>query len=325
MPVGNITHLAITIDVEEDNWSSYDTNPVLSNIPKLLELQKLFDSYEVKPTYLVTYPVASDRNSASILRKILEDGGCEIGAHLHPWNTPPFEEEKTFENTMLCNLEKDLQYRKMESLHEKITENFGMEPAAFRSGRWGFGPTVAENMYKLGYKVDTSVSPYLSWEKCHGPDFSDRSPMPQFLHMDSDKNPGAFILEVPATIGFLQDNFELCNSIYKKISSRKLKHFRLRGILDRLNLLNKIWLSPEPDNAEMMIRLAKTMMKKRYQILNMFFHSPSLRHGLTHFTRTNEEETELFRRIEKFLEFAKASKIESIILSESLKILTQPA
>jgi hypothetical protein len=112
-------YLAITIDVEEDNWSSYDSSPVLSNIPKLLELQKLFDSYDVKPTYLVTYPVVSDRNSVSILRKILEDGGCEIGAHLHPWNTPPHEEEKTVENTMLYNLEKNLQYRKMESLHEK--------------------------------------------------------------------------------------------------------------------------------------------------------------------------------------------------------------
>src|SRR3990170_294316 len=318
-------YLAITIDVEEDNWSSYDSSPVLSNIPKLLELQKLSDSYEVKPTYLITYPVVSDRNSVSILRKILEDDGCEIGAHLHPWNTPPYDEEKTVENTMLYNLEKDIQYRKMESLHEKIVENFGMEPVTFRSGRWGFGPAVAENMHKLGYKVDTSVSPYISWEKCHGPDFSDRSPMPQLLYMDYDKNPGAYILEVPATIGFLQGNFELCNSIYRKISGSKLKYFRLRGILDRLNLLNKVWLSPEPDSAESMIRLAETMMKKNYQILNMFFHSPSLRHGLTHFTRTREEETELIRRIEKFLEFAKASNIKSIKLSESLKIITQTA
>jgi hypothetical protein len=322
---GGGMYLAITIDVEEDNWSSYDTSPVLSNIPKLSDLQKTFDSYEVKPTYLITYPVASDRNSVSLLRKILEDGGCEIGAHLHPWNTPPFEEEKTVENTMLCNLEKDLQYRKMESLHEKITENFGMEPAAFRSGRWGFGPTVAENMYKLGYKVDSSVSPYLNWEKCHGPDFSDRSPMPQFLYMDQGKYPGAAILEVPATIGFLQEDFELCNSIYQKLSNSKLKHFRLRGILDRLNLLNKVWLSPEPDNAESMIRLAETMKKKNCRILNMFFHSPSLRHGLTHFTRTREEAAEMFRRIETFLEFAKASKTESITLSESLRIITQPA
>jgi hypothetical protein len=33
----------------------------------------------------------------------------------------------------------------------------------------------------------------------------------------------------------------------------------------------------------------------------------------------------MFRRIETFLEFAKASKTESITLSESLRIIKQPA
>jgi len=318
-------YLAITIDVEEDNWSDYEAGPVLSNIGRLSELQRLFDVYEVKPTYLITYPVATDKNSISMLRKIMEGGRCEIGAHLHPWNTPPFDEEKTVENTMLCNLEKDLQYRKMESLHERIAENFKFEPVTFRSGRWGFNHAVAENMYRLGYKVDTSISPYVSWEKCHGPDFSDTSPMPQFLKVDRDKNPDACILEIPATIGFLQGDFELCNSIYKKISGSKLKHFRLRGILDKLGILNRVWLSPEPDNAEKMIQLAVTLMKKKYQILNLFFHSPSLQHGLTHFTRTREDAAELIRRIEKFLIFAKKSNIRSIQLSESMKTMAQTA
>ena len=138
MSLGGDVYLAITIDVEEDNWSNYGTAPVLTNIPRLLELQRLFDRYAVKPTYLITYPVASDKNSVSMLRKIMEDGRCEIGAHLHPWYTPPFDEEKTVRNTMLFNLPKELQYKKIESLHEKILENFNMEPVTFRSGRWGF-------------------------------------------------------------------------------------------------------------------------------------------------------------------------------------------
>jgi hypothetical protein len=316
-------YLAITIDTEEDNWSDYNSEPVLSNIGKLTELQSLFDKYDVKPTYLISYPVATDKNSISILRKILDRDRCEIGAHLHPWNTPPFEEEKTVKNTMLFNLSKELQYRKLESLHQKIVENFKMVPITFRSGRWGFDQTVAENIHRLGYKVDTSVSPYLNWKNYHGPDFSNRSPMPQILRMGPSGSADSSILEVPATIGFLQDNYERCNARMNAISGSALRHFRLIGILDKLKIINKVWLSPESDDAGKMIRLAESVKRNKYPILNMFFHSPSLQHGLTHFTKTKEEEKELTSRIEKFLEYTAISNIEPITMSESLKIRLQ--
>jgi len=323
MSIGGDVYLAITIDVEEDNWSNYGTAPVLTNIPRLLELQRLFDRYEVKPTYLITYPVASDKSSVTMLRKIMEDGRCEIGAHLHPWYTPPFDEEKTVRNTMLFNLPKELQYKKIASLHEKIFENFKMEPVTFRSGRWGFDQTVAENIHRLGYKVDTSVSPYMNWEKYNGPDFSSRSPMPEILYMDKTRDPGSSILEVPATIGFFQSNFDGCNAWLNTISNSKLKHFRLAGILDKLKLINKVWLSPESDDGDKMIRLAKTFVKKKYSILNMFFHSPSLQNGLTPFTKTKQEEAELTNRIEKFMIFKEVSNMESIKLSESLHLIVK--
>jgi len=316
-------HLAITIDTEEDNWSNYASEPALTNITRLLELQKLFDRYQVKPTYLISYPVATDRNSVSILRKIMEDDRCEIGAHLHPWNTPPFEEEKSVRNTMLFNLEKELQYRKMESLHGRIVENFKMAPVSFRSGRWGFDHTVAENIHRLGYKVDSSVSPYLNWKNYYGPDFSDRSPMPQRVPIGNNGSPDSAILEVPATIGFLQDNYDFCNACLKGISGSPLRHFRLTGILDKLKIINKVWLSPESDTVENMVRLAESIKRNKYQILNMFFHSPSLQYGLTHFTKTKEEASELTRRIEKFLEYMQGSNIKSIKLSDSMKIVTQ--
>jgi peptidoglycan/xylan/chitin deacetylase (PgdA/CDA1 family) len=325
MPVGNATYLVITIDTEEDNWSDYSAAPAVSNIPRLLELQKLFDAYGAKPTYLISYPVAADEESSRMLRSIMEEGRCEIGAHLHPWNTPPFEEEKTVKNTMLFRLDAGLQYRKMESLHAKIHENFGMEPDSFRTGRWGFDRTVAGNLHRLGYKVDSSVSPYINWETYHGPDFSDWRPKPRKIRIGNDTSPESYLLEVPATIGFLQSNQELCDSIYNTISDSRLRHFRLRGVLDRLNLLNKVWLSPEPDTSEKMIRLASMLGKKEFPVLNMFFHSPSLRHGLTHFTKTVEEERELFGRIERFLKFMGTSGIRSIGLSESLKVTAQTA
>ncbi|MBP2674737.1 MAG: hypothetical protein H6Q84_1577 [Deltaproteobacteria bacterium] len=310
-------YLAVTIDTEEDNWSNYDSEPVLSNIGKIPDLQKLFDRYGVTPNYLISYPVATDRNAVSILRGIMEDGRCEIGAHPHAWNTPPFEEEKTARSTMLSNLDKGLQRRKLETLHSKIVENFRIEPVTFRSGRWGFDRTVAGNIHRLGYKVDTSVSPYSSWVKYEGPDFSDRSPMPQKIHFGEGGKGDGWILEVPATIGFLQGNYDLCNRALKTISGTALRHFRLMGIFDRMKLLNKVCLSPEPDTAENMIGLAKSMERNGYQVLNLFFHSTSLQHGLNHFTKTREDAAELMNRIEKFLEYAMRSNMRPVKLSEA--------
>ena len=46
----------ITIDTEEDNWDKYSRtdNPV-ENLKKIIPLQKIFDRYGVRPTYIGLY------------------------------------------------------------------------------------------------------------------------------------------------------------------------------------------------------------------------------------------------------------------------------
>jgi hypothetical protein len=316
-------YLLITIDTEEDNWADYGSSPALANIERIPNLQRLFDKYGVKPTYLITYPVAAADGAVSILRDIRDDGRCEIGTHVHPWNTPPFEEEKTDRNTMICNLEKELQFRKIESLHELIRKNFKVEPISFRGGRWGFDRTVAENIHTLGYKVDTSVSPYMNWEKYHGPDYSKSSPKEHFFYIDKNGVTDSYLLEVPATIGFLQSNYDLRNSLLNKIANSRMQYFRLVGILDKLGIINKVWLSPETSDGKVMIKLAKSVMREGFLVLNMFFHSSSLMAGLTPFTQSIEEETTLLKRIEELLEFLVGNNVKSITLRESYQIFSK--
>jgi len=99
-------HLVVTIDTEEDNWGQYSADSFsIENIKKIPALQEMFDEFSVVPTYLVTYPVATNRESVEILKDILQRGKCEIGMHCHPWSTPPFDEERNSFNSMLCNLE----------------------------------------------------------------------------------------------------------------------------------------------------------------------------------------------------------------------------
>ena len=263
--------LIITIDTEEDNWEDYNSTGItVSNISKILFLQELFDEFNVKPTYLITYPVATDEKAVSILKEIMEEDKCEIGAHCHPWNTPPFEEKTNGKNSMLCNLPSELQYKKMSFLHNTIMKNFGIEPVSFRSGRWGYGRNVAGNLQKLGYRIDTSIIAFTDWTDSHGPDFSDISPEPFRFSIEdiySESSTGR-IMEIPATVGFLQQSFTLSNNILKMINRRPVSTLRLVGILSRLNLLNKVWLSPEVSDSRSMINLTKCMMKNNYKVIN---------------------------------------------------------
>lgn len=311
--------LVITIDTEEDDWGKYSVaGHSAENIKEIPALQRVFDEFNVKPTYLVAHTVCEDEGAAGILKGIMDKGNCEIGAHCHPWNTPPFEDETNAFNSMLCNLTERLQFQKMQSLDETIKKRFGVKPTSFRCGRWGFNFGVAKNLVKLGYMVDTSIASYTDWSEYHGPDFSKTSPAAYRFDAGDITTHAAkgALVEVPATVGFLQRRFSLANSIIKALSKPPLSALRLKGLLWRANLVNKVWLSPEYNDAATMIRLVRRMKENHFACINMTFHSPCLTPGLTPFVRTAEDKKAFISNIREFLRFTKAQGIESIRLSE---------
>ena len=313
-------NLVITIDTEEDDWATYRREGSgLRNIERIPDLQRLFDEFRVRPTYLIDYPVATDPRTSALFRELAKDGRCEIGAHCHPWNTPPFREEISARNTMLCNLDPGLQYEKVRALHGAISENVGAVPACFRAGRWGFDAEVAETIARLGYRIDTSVTPYTDWTRYGGPDFSEESPGMKRIDGDGADSPRGHggLLEVPTTIGFLQRDFQRSNRLYRRITGTAWKKTRMLGVLDRLRLLNKVWLSPENSGTAEMIGLTRAMAGNGYPVVNLTFHSPSLVEGLTPFVQEEGDAKRFFRKIREYLEFARSEGIASIVLSEA--------
>lgn len=315
--------LIITIDTEEDDWGSYrPTGATLGNIERIPALQELFDDYDVQPTYLLTYAVVADERAVSVLKAVYDQKKCDIGAHCHPWNTPPFEGENGDANakrkSMLCNLPPDVQFNKIRYLHETIRKNFGMEPISFRSGRWGYSDEVARCLHKLGYKIDTSILPYTDWACEYGPNFSDLSPQPYRFFPENAlrESINGPLLEVPATVGYFQRNFNRCNRLFKTLQHQNVAPFRLVGMLHQLGLLNKIWLSPETSSGKEMIKLARRIRKNNYPFINLFFHSTSLKAGLSCYVRTKEDEQRFLQRIREFLAFTREEGIESVKLSD---------
>lgn len=320
--------LIVTIDTEEDNWAPYSpTGYTVRNIERLAALQDLFMVYDVRPTYLVTYQVITHPGAAAILEALFNSEHCEIGAHCHPWSTPPFTEAPIERNSMLCNLPPALQAEKIRNLHAAIVSRLGVSPTSFRSGRWGYSQAVAATLEALGYRVDSSITAYTDWGYCDGPDYSEMSPAP-FLFSPEDvyrPSPAGSMLQVPATVGYLQRDFALSNAVVNGIRRSSLRHFRLIGTLDRLGWVNKVCLSPENSTGAQMISLARRMRDNGYPLLNMFFHSSTLTAGLTPFVRDRRDEDRFLGRTREFLAFVQEEGIESITLSEARALYPLPA
>lgn len=315
--------LIVTVDTEEDNWGTYDTeNFGLENIQRITLLQKLFDKYAVKPTYLITHPVAKHPNSIALLKRMLEDNKCEIGLHCHPWNTPPFEEKRNSYNSMLCNLPLDLQLCKIGNLYHLITKIFGITPNSFRAGRWGFSNETGLCLARHNIGVDSSILAFQNWDLYSGPNFSDTFPN-EFqidLKRKTEDSLHYSLLEIPASAGYARGPFRWNNNIYKRLDAKIFRHLHVKGILNRAGLIKKIWLSPETSSAEEMIILTKAMIRRGFNYLNMFFHSTALKAGLSPFVRNENEEALFLKRIEDYLIFLQKCGIPAVTLSGAAQL-----
>ena len=167
------------------------------------------------------------------------------------------------------------------------------------------------------------MTPFMDWSESLGSDYSEVFPLPFKFSSDDIFKPlqDGSLLEIPVTIGFFQKNFKIANDFYRFLSTKPISRFHLIGIFDQLRLLNKLSLSPELCNEREMIAIAKVFMKKKFQYVNMFFHSTSLMAGCCDFVKTRQDEKAFIGRIRNFLQFARDAGIESIRISDAVSFV----
>ena len=140
--------LLVIIDTEEEfDWGQpFDraSTGTTSIAGQPLMHERVFDPLGIVPTYVIDWPVATTPASSAVLRGLMEAGRCEIGTHLHPWVSPPHDEEVSRSNSYAGNLPRELEYDKLRMLTEAITRSFGRAPVTFKAGRYGLGPHTAE-------------------------------------------------------------------------------------------------------------------------------------------------------------------------------------
>ena len=268
----------VCIDTEEEfEWSAPKRRDAVSveAIRALPHAQARMRAAGIVPAYLMDYPVASDPGSVAILRGFLSAGECTIGAQLHPWVNPPFDEAIVVKNSFPGNLPRGLERAKLLALTDRLHDSFGERPIVYRAGRYGVGPNTESLLDELGYRLDCSVRPLFDYSAEEGPSFWRAPAVPYWT------GPERRLLEVPATALFVGHLRGIGAPLFRM--GDRVPH--LRGALARTGLLNRVVLTPEGMPLDETLRGLRTLVDEGARLFSLAFHSPSVEPGHTPFVR----------------------------------------
>jgi len=170
-------------------------------------LQPVFTDVGAVPTYLLTVEVLESTACVNTLLNL--SGNYEYGTHLHASFIEP---EKLYSDyagvacpKFQCKLPEAIEYHKLENLTQLFADQLGYKPTSFRAGRYGAGAQSLRSLEKLGYLVDTSVTPKMRWQEPAGSVDFRQAPMQPYTPSDQDialtsASGSRNILEAPVTV-----------------------------------------------------------------------------------------------------------------------------
>ena len=296
-------YLLVGIDTEGDNqWdAAARAHQTFANIYALPRLHALFARHGVRPTYVITHPVATDPRSADVLRALLAGEDCEIGAHHHAWETPPCTPEDVARHPYASTLPRPQFEQQLENLTRTIEQAVGARPVSYRSGRFGFSAAHVAGLERLGYLVESSVAPLFYEAHKGGPEFVDAPLRPYYLAYDSATQPGSSnVLEVPVSAALNRRLPRFVRHAY----ARAPNPYTTKRVLRALRLVRMRWLRPSYSSLADMIALARDLAAWNEPVLNVLFHSSEAIVGGSPYNRTEAELQAFCDRLERFLSFA---------------------
>jgi hypothetical protein len=304
-------YFIITIDVEGDNLWKYRLNDSITteNAKYLPRFQELCEKYEYKPVYLVNYEMANDTFFVDFALDTMRAGNCEIGLHLHAWNTPPFydlaESYHDYGLPYLIEYPETIMREKINFLSQKLTETFNIKIMSHRSGRWTMNQNYFDLLIDSDIKIDCSVTPHVSWKSekgftagSTGSDYTGSSEAP-FVVKHSAREDS--LLETPVTIRILHTPFF--------VGSRTVLSDFKRFVFGK-----PVWLRPNGTNLHEMLALIEHVRKLNCDYLMFMLHSSEFMPGGSPNFKTKESIEQLYKDIKTIFE-----KIHSDFQGATLK------
>ena len=289
--------LVITIDTEPDCDKSWKRSvpltfeSVLIGIPQIL--RPIWTKFEIKPVYFVSPEIALNPQCCEILKREIRLG-AEIGAHLHSEYIEPQKKYENFAGTRSKEFpcfaySTEVEFEKIKNLTSLIEKNLGVRPVSYRAARYGADLDTIKSLERLGYKIDSSVTPHIDWSYQSGPNHSMAPDQPYFISADNLYLPGnSKILEVP-------------------ISISKKRFFLLpdKWFFHR-------WLRPTHMTFfEMKLLISEFLKKYETPVLNMMFHSMEIIPGKTPFVKTALAQKAYLNKLEIIIAHLKEKGFQS--------------
>ena len=295
-------YFIITIDTEGDNLWEYKpgNNITTENSRYIPRFQNLCERYGYKPVYLVNYEMANEKYFYDFAISSLKHNNCEIGIHPHAWNSPPYcELDNHFAGygpPYLTEYPLSVMRQKFDALFSLITERFQCRPESHRAGRWTMNQDYFDILISYGIKIDTSVTPHISWKSSMGhstggSDYRRSSEEPFPVKHSSGENK---LTEIPVTIRKIR-----CNTPGTGKGS-SVRNFLVSA---RNALFGKIiWLRPNGRNLSEMMLLIDHVQKSESGYIMFMLHSSELMPGGSPAFRTAGSIEKLFQDIKTIFE-----------------------
>ncbi len=292
--------LSVIVHTEEQfDWDRpFDRNATaVTHMRHIDRVQDLFDEYGIVPTYVCDYCIATQPDGYEPLRRFAAEGRAVIGAHLHPWVTPPLTEELTRQHSYPGNLPYELEKAKLATLTDAIVASFGTRPQVYLAGRYGNGPNSARILEELRYEVDASVNVPMDFRRDGGPDYSSRTNHPFWFgerrRLLGLCYSGDFLGWLPAGKA----------AIHRLSTAPALEKARLAGILARVGAVDRIGLTPEGFTNDEMRRLTRSLLHDGFRVFVFYFHSPSVEPGFTPYVRTHADLDAFLANCREYFQF----------------------
>lgn len=295
--------LIITIDTEGDNlWTWKQGAEVHTrNVQFLERFQELANRYGFFPTWLSNYEMINDDNYIRFADKYLSKDLCEIGMHLHAWNSPPLYTLKAVEHPenapYLIEYPVDIIEEKISYLTEYIEKRVGKKPVSHRAGRWAMNQAYFDLLAKYGYLIDCSVTPHVDWtntlgqsKDAFGTNYYHAKEQPHWISTGYGK-----LMECPVTI--------------RMTNRLRIPAWNAQGLKYAAKRIMKgqvLWFRPHLNNHSEMIELMDMVQREKDSYLMFMLHSSELMPGGSPTFKTQDDIERLYSSLDSL--FNRASR-----------------
>lgn len=279
----------LTVDTESDNQWNMKHTQTTENANFIPRFQSLCEDYGIRPVYLIDYSMSKDKFLVSFLKEKKQRNLCEIGMHLHAWDTPPMHDldSSIKGRPYLIEYPIEIMEEKISSITDRLEYLFCEKMLSHRAGRWAINKVYAQLLYEHGYRIDCSITPGINWNSQSGginggPDYSRECACINKLF-------GTNILEVPMTVKYIHTYYYENNMSF----NQKIKQY-LKYLIGR-----NVWLRPALFSNKEMFSLIEKCHKENVYYLEYMIHSSELMPNGSPYFKSNEEIDILYKKMEE--------------------------